>query len=70
MRSSAFAGVHPRKQHLLITIKAAAPIPSGRIVKTKQVARNRWHLDVKLAVAGDIDAELLVWLREAYLLVA
>ena len=66
MRSSAFAGVHPRKQHLLVTNKAAAPISSGRIVKTKQVARNRWLLDVKLAVAGDIDAELLGWLREAY----
>src|ERR1019366_827107 len=45
VRSSAFAGVHPRKQHLLITIKAAAPIPSGRIVKTEQVSKNRWHLD-------------------------
>jgi|ERR1035437_1607058 hypothetical protein len=31
VRSSAFAGVHPRKQHLLITIKAAAPIPSGSL---------------------------------------
>ena len=66
VRSSAFAGVHPRKQHLLITIKAAAPISSGRIVKTEQVSKNRWHLDVKLAVARDIDAELLGWLGEAY----
>jgi Domain of unknown function (DUF5655) len=66
VRSSAFAGVHPRKQHLLITIKAAAPISSGRIVKTEQVSKNRWHLDVNVAVAGDIDAELLGWLREAY----
>ena len=66
VRSSAFVGVHPRKQHLLVTIKAAAPIPSGRIVKTEQLSANRWHLDVKVAVAGDIDAELLGWLREAY----
>jgi hypothetical protein len=66
VRSSAFAGVHPRKAHLLLTVKAAAPIPSGRIVKTEQVSANRWHLDVKLAVAGDIDAELLAWLRAAY----
>ena len=66
VRSSAFAGVHPRKRHLLLTIKAAAPISSGRIVKMQQVSKNRWHLDVKLAVAGDIDAELLGWLREAY----
>ena len=66
MRSSAFAGVHPRKAHLLLTIKAAAPIQSGRIVKTEQFSANRWHLDVKLAIAGDLDAELLGWLREAY----
>jgi Domain of unknown function (DUF5655) len=66
VRSSAFAGVHPRKAHLLITIKAAAPISSGSFVKSEQVSKNRWHLDVKVAVAGDIDAELLGWLREAY----
>ena len=65
VRSSAFAGVHPRKAHLLVTIKAVAPIPGGRIVKSEQVSANRCHLDVKLAVAGDIDAELLAWLREA-----
>ena len=66
VRSSAFVGVHPRKAHLLLTIKAAAPIQSGRIVKTEQFSANRWHLDVKLAIAGDLDAELLGWLREAY----
>jgi hypothetical protein len=66
VRSSAFVGVHPRKQHLLLTIKAAAPIPSGRIIKTEQVSTNRWHLDVKVSIAGDFDAELMGWLREAY----
>jgi hypothetical protein len=66
VRSSAFVGVHPRKHHLLITMKAAAPIPSGRIVKTEQVSTNRWHLDVKVSIAGDFDAELMGWLREAY----
>jgi hypothetical protein len=66
VRSSAFAGVHPRKQYLLITIEAAAPIPSGRIIITEQVSTNRWHLDVKVSIAGDFDAELLGWLREAY----
>jgi hypothetical protein len=66
VRSSAFVGLHPRKQQLLITIVAAAPIPSGRIVKTEQVSANCWHLHVKLEIAGDIDAELLGWLHEAY----
>ena len=66
VRSSAFAEVHARKQYLLITITATAPIPSGRIIKTGQVSANRWHLDVKVSIAGDFDAELLGWLREAY----
>ena len=70
VRSSAFAGVPPRKAHLLLTIKAAAPIQSGRIVKTEQFSANRWHLDVKLALAGDVDAELPAWLRTAYDLAA
>ena len=66
VRASAFAGVHPRKQHLLVTIKSAAPIDSPRFVKTEQVSKSRWHLDVKLADAAEIDAELLSWLRQAY----
>ena len=66
VRGSAFAGVHPRKQYLLLTIKAAVPIKSARIVKSEQVSKNRWHLEVKIASENDIDGELLAWLREAY----
>lgn len=66
VRGSAFAGVHPRKQHLLLTIKAAGAIRSPRILKSEQVSKNRWHLEVKLTTAGDFDAELLSWLRDAY----
>jgi hypothetical protein len=28
VRRSAFAGIHPRKQHLMVTIKAGQPIPT------------------------------------------
>jgi hypothetical protein len=66
VRNSAFLGVHPRKQHLLLTIKAEKPVRSTRISKTEQVSRNRWHLDVKLATTEDIDAELLGWIQQAY----
>ena len=69
-RKSAFAGVHPRKEQLLLTIKAAQPICSKRIVKSEQVSKSRWHEEVKVAVVGDIDAELLGWLRDAYELCA
>jgi hypothetical protein len=66
VRGSAFAGVHPRKQHLLLTIKAMKPIRSSRVLKTEQVSKNRWHLEVKLATEKDIDGMLLGWLRDAY----
>ena len=66
VRGSAFAGVHPRKQHLLLTIKAKQPIRSTRVFKTEQVSKNRWHLEVKLVTEKDIDGVLLGWLRDAY----
>jgi hypothetical protein len=66
VRKSAFAGVHPRKEHLILTIKSAAPIRSSRVVKSEQASANRWHLDVKVATAGEIDRELIGWLRGAY----
>jgi hypothetical protein len=66
VRGSAFAGVHPRKQHLLVTIKSANSIRNPRIVKAEQVSKNRWHLDVKVMTAEEIDAQLLGWLKEAY----
>jgi hypothetical protein len=65
-RKSAFAGVHPRKQHLLITIKTAKPLDSERVVKSEQVSKSRWHQDIKLTSKDEIDSELLAWMREAY----
>jgi hypothetical protein len=66
VRGSAFAGIRPRKQHLLLTIKALKPIKSSRILKAERVSKNRWHLELKLASMEDIDSELLSWLRDAY----
>ena len=70
VRNSAFAGVHPRKAYLLLTVKSAKAMRSPRIVKSEQISKNRWHLEVKLAAAEEIDAELLNWLRDAYELCA
>ncbi|MGH9720078.1 MAG: tannase/feruloyl esterase family alpha/beta hydrolase, partial [Bryobacteraceae bacterium] len=66
LRESAFAGVRLRKQHLVITIKAAKQIRSPRIVKAEQASTSRWYLDVKLNSPGEIDAELLGWLGASY----
>jgi hypothetical protein len=51
---------------LLVTIKASKPVQSPRIFKAEQVSKNRWHLEVKLSTADEIDSELLGWIREAY----
>jgi hypothetical protein len=66
IRGAAFAGVHPRKQHVLVTIGSAKPTQSARIARAEQVSKSRWHPDVKLAGSHEIDEELLGWLRQAY----
>lgn len=66
VRKTAFVGVAPRKEYLLLTIKRDKPLKSKRVLKSEQTSRSRWHVEVKVTAAGDIDAELLGWVREAY----
>src|SRR5438105_12855895 len=61
-----FAGVHPRKSYLILNLRTASPLENPRITRSEQVSKNRFHNEVKLASPGDIDEELLGWLREAY----
>ncbi|HEV8146753.1 MAG TPA: DUF5655 domain-containing protein [Bryobacteraceae bacterium] len=70
VRKTAFAGVHPRKASLVLTLKASELIKSPRIAKSEQVSRNRWHLDLKVNSPSEIDKQLLDWLRAAYDLAA
>jgi hypothetical protein len=62
----AFAGVHPRKNYLILNLRTDAPIESPRISKTEQVSKNRFHNELKIASTNEIDEELLGWLKEAY----
>ena len=66
VRKSAFAGVHPRKKYLIITVKAGRALDSPRIFKSEQLSKNRWHHEVKLTSPSEIDAELIGWLSESY----
>jgi hypothetical protein len=63
---SAFAGVHPRRKALLLTIRSAAPLASSRVRKVDQVSKHRFHNDVLVAAPADVDRELLEWLHSAY----
>jgi len=65
-RKTAFAGVAVRKEHLVLTIKSDRPIKSPRIFKSEQTSASRFHHEVKLASAKDLDAELRGWLKAAY----
>ena len=69
LNRTAFAGVHPRKNYFILNIVSAAPINSPLVVKRDQVSKSRFHNEVKIEKATDIDAELLEWLKEAYALI-
>jgi hypothetical protein len=68
VRDAAFLGVHPRKSHLLVTVKSGGPIASPRIAKAEQVSKYRWHLDIELAEPAEIDDEFTGWMSASYAL--
>jgi len=63
---SAFAGVVTRKNALILNIKSAAPIKDKRIKKSEQLSASRFHQEVKLTSADEVDATLVGWLKDAY----
>ncbi len=65
---SAFAGVHPMKSRLRLNIRTERALSGERIVRSEQISARRFHNEVDLRSAAEIDAELIGWLREAYLL--
>jgi len=67
---TAFAGLHPRKAAVLMTIRTDAPIKSARIRKSEQASRNRYHHDLLVASPEEVDAELVAWLKAAHRLAA
>ncbi len=63
---SGFAGVHPRKDNLIVQIVSDAPIADLRIFKTEQVSKNRFHNHVRVSSTSEIDGKLKEWLKAAY----
>jgi Domain of unknown function (DUF5655) len=68
VRTTGFAGIHPRKRSLILNLRTDQPIQSARVAKVEQVSRNRYHNEIKLVQPEDVDAEVVGWLREAYAL--
>jgi len=69
-RGPAFAGVHPRKTGVMVTLKAAVALDSPRVRKAEQVSANRAHNDLVLTSLDEVDAEFLGWLRASFDLAA
>src|SRR5215207_810907 len=63
---SAFAGVVTRKNALILNIKSTAPIKDERIKKSEQISASRFHQEVKLTSADEVDSMLVGWLKDAY----
>jgi hypothetical protein len=68
VRGTSFAGAHPKKAWLDLTIRSDKAIKSVRVRNQEQVSKNRWHQDVRLASPADVDAEVVGWLKHAYAL--
>lgn len=66
--STAFAGIATRKDVLVLTFKSSSDIRSPRISKHEQTSASRWHLEVRLNNAKEVDHELQQWLRASYAL--
>jgi hypothetical protein len=68
VRDTSFAGAHPKKAWLDLTIRSDKPIKGARVRAQEQVSKNRWHQDVRLTSPADVDAEVVGWLKSAYAL--
>ena len=68
VRDTGFAGAHPKKAWLDLTIRSEKPIKSPRVRAQEQVSKNRWHQDVRLTSPTDVYAEVVSWLKSAYAL--
>jgi len=65
-----YGAVHPLKDGLRVGFLLHRKIENDRIIHHEWVGGDRWGHHVKLSAVGDIDAEFLGWMKEAYGLAA
>lgn len=68
VRDTGFAGVHPRKAHLILNVRLSRALPEGGRWKSEQVSKSRWHHETRLESPADLDGEVQALLNEAYAL--
>ena len=70
VRSTTLAGVTIKQDYLILTFKSDKSFENPRIKKSERMARNRYHLKMKLTAPSDINHEVVSWLSHAYALSA
>jgi hypothetical protein len=65
-----FAGVYTMKDYINLEVHLSHKVSGKNISKVEQASANRYHHTIKLRSPNDIDKELLIWLKEAYILKA
>lgn len=54
------------QRYMVITLGLPAPLDSGRVAVSVEVRPGRWTHHIVVSQPEELDAELLVWVREAY----
>jgi hypothetical protein len=66
VRRTAFAGIATRRSALVLTLKSATDVRSPRVQKREQASAHRWHIEIRLQKAAEVDRQLTTWLKAAY----
>jgi hypothetical protein len=66
VRTTAFAGVATRRDALILTVKSVKAIKSPRVHRTERASANRWHVEIRVQNASDVDRDLRAWLADSY----
>jgi hypothetical protein len=53
---------------VLLNLRTSAPIESARIRKVERASANRYHNEMLLESAADLDGELMQWIADAHAL--
>ena len=65
-KKSGFAGVHPRSTYFNLEFRTDYKIDDPRITRVQQLSARRFEHTVRLEKKGDVDPQLLNWLKDAY----
>jgi hypothetical protein len=70
VRETAFAGVALRRESLILTLKSKDAIDSERVHQGQQLSASRWHNEIRIESAREVDRELKEWIAASYALSA